>query len=60
MKTSEGLDIIASGWVQKPKGFRVRFHKPAETGFKVGCSPPLDDALMSSDVPYIPFKSHLI
>jgi hypothetical protein len=50
MKLSEGLNIISTGWIRKPKGFRVRFHKPTETGFKVGYSPPLDDNPMASDV----------
>ena len=50
MKITEGLNIISTGWIRKPKGFRVRFHKPTETGFKVGYSPPLDDAPMASDV----------
>ena len=50
MKISEGLNIISTGWIRKPKGFRVKFNKPTEKGYRVGYSPPLDDVPMTSDV----------
>lgn len=50
MKIEEGLEIINSGWIRKPKGFRVRFDKRAETGVEVVYSPSLDDAPLDSDV----------
>lgn len=51
MKIAEGMDIISSGWIRKPKGFRVRFHRQTENGVEeVAYSPPLDDAPLNSDV----------
>lgn len=50
MKITEGMKIIEKGWIRKPKGFRVRFEQPTESGFEVLYSPPLDDAPMTSDV----------
>jgi hypothetical protein len=50
MKIAEGLKIVEQGWVRKPKGFRVRFHRPTAAGFEVVYSPPLDDAPLTSDV----------
>ena len=27
MKIADGLKLIENGWIRKPKGFRVRFHR---------------------------------
>jgi hypothetical protein len=50
MKIADGLKIIENGWIRKPKGFRVRFHKLMEAGVEVGLSPPPDEAPLNSDV----------
>ena len=50
MKIAEGLKIIESDWIRKPKGFRVRFHKQTEGGVESGFSPPIEAAPLSSDV----------
>ena len=50
MKIADGLKLIEDGWVQKPKGFRVRFHKQTEAGIEAGLSPPAEAAPLSSDV----------
>lgn len=50
MKIEEGLKIINSGWIRKPKGFRVRFDQRTENGIEAAYSPPLDDAPLNSDV----------
>lgn len=50
MKITEGLKVIAEGWIRKPKGYRVRFHKRTEDGVEAGYSPPPDDAPLNSDV----------
>ena len=50
MKIEEGLKIINKGWIRKSKGFRVKFDKHTDSGFKVVYSPPLDDAPLKSDV----------
>lgn len=50
MKIAEGLKIIETGWIQKSKGYRVRFNRQSETGFEQEYSPPLTDALLTSDV----------
>lgn len=50
MKIEEGLEIINSGWIRKPKGFRVRCDKRTDNGIEADYSPPLDDAPLNSDV----------
>jgi hypothetical protein len=50
MKITEGLKIIENGWIRKPKGFRVAFHKQTETQIEDGFSPPLDAPPLNSDV----------
>ena len=50
MKVTEGLKIIEHGWVRKPKGFRVAFHRQTETQIENGFSPPLDAPPLNSDV----------
>ena len=50
MKITEGLKLIEKGWIRKPKGYRVRFHRQNETGFEQMYSPPLADAMLTSDV----------
>ena len=50
MKIAEGLKVIESGWIRKPKGFRVRFHRQTGTGIEAGLSPPPDAAPLNSDV----------
>ena len=50
MKIADGLKLIENGWIQKPKGFRVRFHRQTEAGVEAGLSPPPDAAPLNSDV----------
>ncbi len=50
MKIADGLTLIGNGWIRKPKGFRVRFHRQTEAGVEVGISPPSEDAPLNSDV----------
>jgi hypothetical protein len=50
MKIAEGLKIIESGWIRKPKGFRVKFQRPTDAGLEVGLSPPDGAAPLTSDV----------
>ncbi len=50
MKIADGLKIIENGWIRKPKGFRVRFHKQTETGIEAGLSPPPGTAPLDSDI----------
>jgi len=50
MKIADGLKLIQDGWIRKPKGFRVRFHRQTEAGIEAGLSPPADTAPLDSDV----------
>jgi len=50
MKIADGLKVIEKGWIRKPKGFRVRFHKQTEAGIEAGLSPPPEVAPLNSDV----------
>jgi len=50
MKIADGLKLIENGWIRKPKGFRVRFHRQTEAGVEAGLSPPPEAALLNSDV----------
>jgi hypothetical protein len=50
MKIADGLQIIQNGWIRKPKGFRVRFHRQTEAGIEAGLSPPPETAPLDSDV----------
>ena len=50
MKIAEGLKVIEEGWIPKPKGFRVRFHKQTEDGIEASYSPPANAAPLNSDV----------
>ena len=50
MNVAEGLKVIENGWIRKPKGFRVRFHRQTDDGVKEGFSPPPDTAPLNSDV----------
>jgi len=50
MKIADGLKLIENGWIRKPKGFRVRFHRQTETGIEADLSPPHEAAPLNSDV----------
>ena len=50
MKIAQGMKIISGGWIQKPKGFRVRFQQLVEGELVTGYSPPLTAKVMDSDV----------
>jgi len=50
MKIAEGLKLIESGWIRKPKGFRVKFHRQTDAGLEAGLSPPAEAAALNSDV----------
>ena len=50
MKINEALARIDTGWVRKPKGFRVRFDIYTEGCWDTGFSPEESDAPLDSDV----------
>lgn len=50
MKIANALSIIENGWIRKPTGFRVKFHRQTETGFEVDYSPSQEEAPLNSDV----------
>ncbi|MCP3942324.1 MAG: hypothetical protein GY710_12660 [Desulfobacteraceae bacterium] len=50
MKLSQGLKIIAEGWVEKPKGFRVKYQEVLDSILVTKYSPGLDDSALESDV----------
>ncbi|CAD7843502.1 MAG: hypothetical protein [Olavius algarvensis Delta 4 endosymbiont] len=50
MEITEGLKIIDTGWVQKPKGFRVKYRKLVEGQLVTELSPPEGKAGLDSDV----------
>ncbi len=50
MKIADGLKMIENGWIRKPKGFRVRFHRQTDAGVEAGLSPPAEAAPLTSDV----------
>ena len=50
MKIADGLKLIEDGWIRKPKGFRVRFHRQTDAGVEAGLSPPPEAAPLNSDV----------
>ena len=50
MKIADGLKMIENGWIRKPEGFRVRFHRQTNAGLEAGLSPPHEAAPLNSDV----------
>ena len=50
MQITEGLKIIDTGWIQKPKGFRVQYQKLIDGQRVTELSPPEDKAVLDSDV----------
>jgi hypothetical protein len=50
MQISSGLKIIDAGWIQKPKGFRVKYQKLVDGQIVTEYSPPEGSALLDSDV----------
>ena len=50
MKIVEAIEVIDKTWVQKPKGFRVRFEKKSDNEWTTDYSPGEDQALLDSDV----------
>lgn len=50
MEVADGMNFIENRWVEKPRGFRVRFHRQTEAGIEAGLSPPLESAPLNSDV----------
>lgn len=50
MKLAKGMDMIAKGWIVKPKGFRVRFQKMTDGQWVTSYSPPLEGSPLDSDV----------
>jgi hypothetical protein len=50
MKIADGLKLIENGWIRKPKGFRVSYHRQTEAGVEAGLSPPPEAAPLNSDV----------
>ncbi|MCG8683497.1 MAG: hypothetical protein MI892_01365 [Desulfobacterales bacterium] len=50
MKLAKGMNLIAEGWIVKPKGFRVRFQQMTDGDLVTGYSPPMEDKHLDSDV----------
>ena len=50
MKITEGMKVIESGWVKKPKGFRVKFQQLQDGELVTAYSPPEDATALDSDV----------
>ena len=50
MQIAEGLEIIDTGWIQKPKGFRVKYQRLVDGQLVTEYSPPEGSALLDSDV----------
>lgn len=50
MKIGKALKVIDEGWVQKDKGYRVRYQRKTESGVETEHTPGLDDAPLDSDV----------
>jgi len=50
MKISKALKVIDEGWVQKDKGYRVRYQRQTDSGIETEHTPGLDDAPLDSDV----------
>lgn len=50
MKVGKGMKLISDGWIQKPKGFRVKYEKRVNSETVVEYSPGQDDAPLDSDV----------
>ncbi|MCP3875586.1 MAG: hypothetical protein GY699_20835 [Desulfobacteraceae bacterium] len=48
MKISQGMKIIGKGWVQKPKGFRVKYQRHPD--LTIEYTPGLDDGPLDSDI----------
>ena len=50
MKIAAGLKIIENHWIQKPKGFRVKYQKLVNSELVVEYSPGQQDSSLDSDV----------
>jgi len=50
MQIAEGLKIIDTGWIKKPKGFRVKYQRLAAGERVTEISPPETAAPLDSDV----------
>ncbi|MCG8619723.1 MAG: hypothetical protein MI802_26165 [Desulfobacterales bacterium] len=50
MKLTEGMKLIAEGWIVKPKGFRVKFQQMTNGELVTGYSPLETDKPLDSDV----------
>lgn len=50
MKVSEGMKILGEKWIQKPKGFRVKYQKLVNSDLVTEYSPGQEETSMDSDV----------
>ena len=50
MKIGTALKVIDEGWVQKDKGYRVRYQRQTDYGLETEYTPGLDDTPLDSDV----------
>ena len=50
MKIGKALKVIDEGWVQKDKGYRVRYQRQTGSGVETEHTPGLDDPPLDSDV----------
>ena len=50
MKIAEGMKTIANHWIQKPKGFRVKYQKLVNSELVIEYTPGQEDSSLNSDV----------
>ena len=50
MKLGQGMKIIKEGWVQKPKGFRVKYQKLVDSKLITEYTPEMSNNPFDSDV----------
>jgi len=50
MELKEAMKMIANGWIQRPKGFRVRFERRQGDQWISDTFPSEGEALLTSDV----------
>ena len=50
MKLGQGMKIIKEGWVQKPKGFRVKYQKLVDSELRTEYTPEMSNNPFDSDV----------
>jgi hypothetical protein len=50
MELKEAMKVIGAGWIQRPKGFRVRFERRQGDQWVTDSFPSETEALLTSDI----------